>query len=122
MAKQTKNIITRDGCKDEALKSIKGEIVIYAILLAFSLMLYIPFFILVGASFELGIFWGILMLVCCFCVHIVFICFILYNVRLMQAIKRDGVTVVIDRAVRFSEEADRMPSSKEAPTSIKKGI
>ena len=118
MAKQTKNIITHEECKHEALKSIKGEIVIYAILLAFSLLLYIPFFILVGASFELGVFWGILMLLCCFCVQIVFICFILYNVRLMQAIKRDGVTVVIDRAVRFSEEADRMPNRRFATVKV----
>ena len=114
MVKQTKNIITHEECKHEALKSVKSEIITYSILLAFSLLLYIPFFILVGASFELGVFLGISMLVCCFFVHIVFICCILYNVRLMQAIKRDGVTVVIDRAVRFSEEADRMPNRRLA--------
>ena len=118
MAKQTKNIITREGCKDEALKSIKSEIITYSIILAFSLLLYIPFFVIVGASFELGIFWGILMLLCCFCVHIVFICLIFYNVRLMQTIKREGVTVVIDRAVRFSEEADRMPNRRFATVKV----
>ena len=118
MAKQTKNIITRDGCKDEALKSIKKDITLYAILLVFSLLLYIPFFVIVGASFELGIFWGILMLLSCFCIHIVFICIIVYNLRLMQALKRDGVTIVIDRAVRLCEEADRMPNRRFATVNV----
>ena len=45
MVKQTKNIITHEECKHEALKSVKSEIITYSILLAFSLLLYIPFFI-----------------------------------------------------------------------------
>ena len=104
MAKETKNIITREECKNEVLKSVKHDIYLYLLLLVAALVMFVPFIPLIGKAAETHWALGVLTFFSIFFVHIALLIFLLYHVKIMIDIKRNGVTVVIDKAVRLNEE------------------
>ena len=104
MAKETKNIITREECKNEVIKSIKQDICLYSVILGAAILLFLPFIFLIGKAAETHWALGVLTFFSMFFVHIALLIFLLYHVKIMIDIKRHGVTVVIDKAVRLNEE------------------
>lgn len=104
MAKETKNIITREECKNEVLKSVKQDIYLYLVLLGAALVIFLPFAPLIGKAAESYWALGLLTFFGIYSVHIIFFGFLLYYVKIMLDVKRHGVTVVIDKAVRLNEE------------------
>lgn len=107
MAKETKSIITLEDCKNRALSSIKLKIRPYLISLAMAVILFIPFYGLVGIAF--GEHWalGAFTLFSVFIPHILLISVIAYYVGIYKRVQRGEISVVVDKVVRFGEEFRR---------------
>ena len=104
MAKETKNIITREECKNEVLKSVKHDIYLYLLLLVAALVMFVPFIPLIGNAAESHWSLGVLTFFSMFFLHIVLLGILIYHIKLMNDVKRHGVTIVVDKAVRLNEE------------------
>ena len=104
MAKETKNIITRQECQNEVIKSIKGDICLYSIILGVAILLFLPFTPLIGKTAATHWALGLLMFFSMFFLHIVLLGILIYHIKLMNDVKRHGVTIVVDKAVRLGEE------------------
>lgn len=104
MAKETKNIITREECKREVMKSVKFDVYLYSGIFTAAVLMFLPFIPLIGKAAKVHWLWGIVMFFALFAIHIVLLGFIIYHVKIMRSVKRNGVNVVIDKAARLSEE------------------
>lgn len=104
MAKETKNILTREECKNEVIKSIKGDICLYSVILGAAILLFLPFTSLIGKAAETHWALGLLMFFSTFFLHIVLLGILIYHIKVMNDVKRHGVTIVVDKAVRLGEE------------------
>ena len=104
MAKETKNILTREECKNEVIKSIKGDICLYSVILGVAILLFLPFTPLIGKTAATHWALGLLMFFSMFFLHIVLLGILIYNIKVINDVKRHGVTIVVDKAVRLGEE------------------
>ena len=104
MAKETKNILTREECKNEIIKSIKGDICLYSVILGVAILLFLPFTPLIGKTAATHWVLGLLMFFFLFFLHIVLLGILIYYIKVMNDVKRHGVTIVVDKAVRLGEE------------------
>lgn len=104
MAKETKNIITREECKNEVIKSVKGDICLYSVILGVAILLFLPFTPLIGKTAATHWVLGLLTFFFLFYLHIVLLGILIYHIKVMNDVKRHGVTIVVDKAVRLGEE------------------
>ena len=107
MAKETKNIKTREECKNEVIKSIKGDICLYSVILGVAILLFLPFTPLIGKTAATHWVLGLLTFFFLFFLHIVLLGILIYYIKVMNDVKSHGVTIVTDKAMLLGEEIVR---------------
>lgn len=108
MAKQTKNVITREECKNDVLNSVKKDLYHYLILLAFVTIIWFPAYAVISLAFKSHWALGIVTILPCLCAHIYFICVVIGKINLIRIVKNGGIDIAIDKAVRLTSEPVRI--------------
>ncbi len=103
MAKETKNILTRETCKKELVKWAKGEIIPDVILLPIILLIFIPLFLLSIYTAKYILVLGIVLASVCTVAPIIFVCRIICDIIKIRLVKQGSFSIVKDTVCRISK-------------------
>ena len=97
MAKQTKNLITRESCKKELTHIAKADLRSDSILLTVTLLLMIPFIIVSVIVAKYILVLGILTALIFAAPPVIFICMIVRDIMNLRLINSGGFSIVKDK-------------------------
>ena len=104
MAKESKNLLTREFCKKELLRWAKGELLPDVVLLAIMLFVFVPFIFLSISIAKYILILGIVLALICAVVPIIFVCRIILDMIALRLVKQGGFSIVKDTVLRLSKD------------------
>ena len=109
MQKESKNNLTREGCKIELKRLSKANLVQDTVILAVLLLIFVPLFILSIYSAKYILIFGIAFALICMIFPVLFIYKIICAVMFSRTVAQDGFSIVKDTVSRISR--DEMPKN-----------
>ena len=109
MQKESKNNLTREGCKIELKKLSKANLVQDLVILAILLLIFVPLFILSIYLAKYILILGIAFALICMIFPGLFIYRIIRDVMFSRTVEQDGFSIVKDTVSRISR--DEIPKS-----------
>ena len=109
MQKESKNILTREGCKIELKKLSKANLVQDFVILAILLLIFVPLFILSIYLAKYILILGIAFALICVIFPVLLIYKIICAVMFSRTVEQDGFSIVKDTVSRISR--DEIPKS-----------
>ena len=109
MQKESKNILTREGCKTELRRLSKANLVQDLVILAILLLIFVPLFILSIYLAKYILILGIAFALICVIFPGLFIYRIMRDVMFSRTVEQDGFSIVKDTVSRISR--DEIPKS-----------
>ena len=109
MQKESKNNLTREGCKIELKKLSKANLVQDLVILAILLLIFVPLFILSIYLTKYILILGIVFALICMISPVLFIYKTIRDVMFSRTVEQDGFSIVKDTVSRISR--DEIPKS-----------
>ena len=109
MQKESKNNLTREGCKTELKKLSKANLVQALVILAVLLLIFVPLFILSIYLAKYILILGIAFALICMIFPVLFIYKIICAVMFSRTVDQNGFSIVKDTVSRISR--DEIPKS-----------
>ena len=104
MQKESKNILTREGCKTELRRLSKANLVQDSIILAVLLLIFVPLFVLSIYLAKSILILGIALALICMIFPVLFICRIIRDVMFSRTVDQNGFSIVKDTVSRISRD------------------
>ena len=109
MQKESKNNLTREGCKIELKKLSKANLVQALVILAILLLIFVPLFILSIYLTKYILILGIAFALICMIFPVLFIYKTIRDVMFSRTVEQEGFSIVKDTVSRISR--DEIPKS-----------
>ena len=109
MQKESKNILTREGCKAELMRLSKANLVQDSVILAVLLLIFVPLFVLSIYLAKSILILGIALALICAIFPVLFIGRIIRDVMFSRTVDQNGFSIVKDTVSRISR--DEIPKS-----------
>ena len=104
MPKESKNNLTREGCKIELKRLSKANLVQDSVILAVLLLIFVPFFILSIYIAKYILILGIAFALICMIFPVLFVYRIICAVMFSRTVEQDGFSIVKDTVSRISRD------------------
>ena len=117
MQKESKNNLTREGCKIELKKLSKANLVQDSVILAVLLLIFVPLFILSIYLAKYILILGIAFALICMIFPVLFIYKIICAVMFSRTVEQDGFSIVKDTVSRISRD-ELAKSYSEGPHTV----
>ncbi len=102
MQKESKSILTREGCKTELMRLSKANLLQNSVILAVLLLIFVPLFILSIYLAKYILILGIIFALICAIFPILFVYRIICDVMFSRTIEQNGFSIVKDTVSRIS--------------------
>ncbi|MBQ7968302.1 MAG: hypothetical protein IJ292_00575 [Clostridia bacterium] len=104
MPKESKNILTREGCQKELIRLTKGKLLHDVVLLMVMLLIFVPLaFIGLYLSKYILIF-GIVTILVCAAPPLIFVYKLIYNIIKLHLVEKNKFSIVKDTISRLSKD------------------
>ncbi len=103
MANESKNIITRESCKQELKRWAKANLLHDAVLLAVMLLIFVPLMILSIYVAKHVLILGLILALAFAVAPVIFVCRIVLDIVTIRLVERDGFSIVRDTVCRLSK-------------------
>ena len=104
MQKESKNSLTREGCKIELKKLSKANLVQDSVILAVLLLIFVPLFVLSIYIAKYILLLGIIFSLICTIFPIIFVCRIIRDMMFSRTVDQNGFSIVKDTVSRISRD------------------
>ena len=104
MQKESKNILTREGCKTELKRLSKANLLQDSVVLAVLLLIFVPLFILSIYLAKYILILGIVFTLICTIFPIIFVYRIIRDIMFSRMIEQNGFSIVKDTVSRISRD------------------